>query len=328
MNDALQKERSKLEEWTRPGRQWWVIRISLLYVLLNTVPEKVFPWGPLGPATGAILLYGAVLLMWWMVTKAMESERLRVLQKRPRRFWDGWHGLSVLLVVPFAFRLFRLSGFPQKEFFYLLMFVGYVFLMEQGFSAKRTSFELLEARDQALRAKLAPHFIFNTLNTLHAQIERDPKGAQDTTEKLAHLFRQVVEVADRPTIPLREELSFVEAYLGIEKARFGERLRVRVEVPEELEAYEIPPLSLQVLVENAIKHGISRLESGGEVAITARQEPKGLRLEVTDPGGGTSSQSGTGTALETLRRRLARPEDLSLDPLEQGFRASLLWRSA
>ena len=88
--------------------------------------------------------------------------------------------------------------------------------------------------------------------------------AATTADRLASLFRQVLDLADRPRIPLREELGFVETYLGIERARLGSRLRVKVEVPENVEAVEIPPLSLQVLVENAVKHGVAPREDGGE----------------------------------------------------------------
>jgi two-component sensor histidine kinase len=186
------------------------------------------------------------------------------------------------------------------------------------------------ARDAALRARLAPHFIFNALNTLHAQIEHDPRAAQATTERLAQLFRQVLEVSERATIPLGQELAFVEGYLGIEQVRLGARLRVVIDVPEELEAAEIPPLSLQVLVENAIKHGVGSREEGGLVRVSARVGPAGLTrpglvLSVEDPGDGRSAGEGTGTALETLRARLERPEDLKLGPCASGYRASFSW---
>lgn len=183
-------------------------------------------------------------------------------------------------------------------------------------------------RDQALRAKLAPHFIFNTLNTLHAQIEADPRAAQATTERLAQLFRQVVEVADHPTIPLRQELSFVEAYLAIEQDRLGSRLRTAIDVPEELEDTPVPPLALQVLVENAVKHGVAASETGGTVAIRATRLGSTLQLCVTDSGQGAGSAPGTGTALDTLRQRLAKPEDLTLQRTAEGFRACFVWRHA
>ncbi len=201
------------------------------------------------------------------------------------------------------------------------------FLERHKSEAERQRRAATEAQDQVLRAKLAPHFIFNALNTLHAQIESNPRGAQATTEKLADLFRQVVQMSGQPTILLRQELAFVEAYLGIEQARLGDRLTVRIEIPEELEDSKIPPLSLQVLVENAVKHGIAPSELGGKILIGARRlNSNTLEFWVQDPGSGVAPTPGTGTALESLRQRLARPEDLCLEPNDQGFRVSFLSR--
>jgi two-component system sensor histidine kinase AlgZ len=184
-----------------------------------------------------------------------------------------------------------------------------------------------EAREQALRSRLAPHFLFNALNTLHAQIESDPRGAQATTERLARIFRKVLENAERPTVPLQEEWELVEAYLGLEQARLGSRLQVRMELPEDLESAPVPPLSLQVLVENAVKHGVAPLEEGGEVNVKAERTRTGdLRVTVTDPGSGSGATPGTGTALETLRQRLARPGDLEMGMRNGRHEATLVWR--
>lgn len=182
---------------------------------------------------------------------------------------------------------------------------------------------LRKAREAALRSKLAPHFLFNAFNTLHAQIETEPRGAQATTERLAGLFRQVLEVTEEPTVPLGRELAFVEDYLGIEKARLGERLKVKVEIPEELLGREVPVLGLQVLVENAVKHGVSPREEGGELRITAREEGQRLVVAVEDPGNGFSADGrGSGTALANLRSRLASPKDLVMEPIPGGHRVS------
>ena len=199
-------------------------------------------------------------------------------------------------------------------------------LERRGAEAERQQELAREARSEALRNKLAPHFIFNALNTLHAQIDQDPRAAQATTEHLAQLFRQVIAASDRPTIPLKEELAFVEAYLGIERARLGDRLRVTVEVPEALETAQVPPLALQVLVENAIKHGVAPLEQGGEVRIGAEQKGGALHLWVEDPGPGVSALQGTGTALATLRQRLEKPEDLDMGLVEGRHRVGFRWR--
>jgi hypothetical protein len=185
-----------------------------------------------------------------------------------------------------------------------------------------------EARDQELRARLAPHFIFNTLNTLAAQIDHEPAEAKATTQKLAALFRRVIDVTRRRTVPLAEELEFVEAYLGIEQARLGARLGVRIDVPEELETVEIPPLSLHVLVENAVLHGVAGSERGGTVVVRAERVADTIRLSVTDPGDGSSTQRGSGTALDVLRQRLARPEDLRTERSADGYRVSFVWKTA
>ena len=187
-----------------------------------------------------------------------------------------------------------------------------------------------EARQQSLRARLAPHFLFNTLNTLKALMAQDPARAEALVDQLGVLFRQVLVHAEAPSIPLREELAFVEAYLGIEQARLGDRLQVRIDVPEALEACDVPPLSLQVLVENAVKHGLSSLERGGEIRLRATMEGPDLLLEVSDPGPGPGTRSrdaaGTGTALETLRARLAAPGDLTLVRAGDRTVATFRWR--
>jgi hypothetical protein len=197
--------------------------------------------------------------------------------------------------------------------------------------AARHDRQLREAQDAALRARLAPHFIFNALGTLQAQIEKDPAAATQTADRLAHLFRQALAAAGRPTVPLREELEFVEAYLGIERSRLGSRLQVKIDVPEELEEIEIPPLSLQVLVENAVQHGIAPREDGGEIRIRARRsgpgENPGIVLSVDNPLA-PSSRPGTGTGLEALRGRLRTPGDLTTSSAAGAFHAEFWWSVA
>jgi hypothetical protein len=285
-------------------------------------------WGSGGFLAFSGILAAAILL-WRFAAWLYESERQRIEGKVASGRFGGWRGSIPMVFAAAGFLLgLRPNLFIQTTVLPFVIFVILVFVMEQSLAAKRTSFDLLEAREQALRAKLAPHFIFNTLNTLHAQIEQDPRGAQATTERLAQLFRQVIAVADQPTIPLKQELAFVEAYLGIEQARLGERLRLSIQIPEELEGAHVPPLSLQVLVENAIKHGVAPLEQGGELRIGAERENGSLRLWVEDPGSGFSAQRGTGTALETLRQRLERPEDLEMGMVDGRHRVGFRWRNA
>lgn len=185
---------------------------------------------------------------------------------------------------------------------------------------------LTEAREGALRARLSPHFLYNTLNTLEAQIEDDPRGALDTIQRLSALFEQVQNVTNRPTVPLREELNLVEDMLALERRRLGERLQLAIEVPEELLDRELPVLGLQVLVENAIRHAIAPRVEGGILRIRVEAEGQGLRVSVEDSGDGTSrGKNGTGQALANLRARLRRPSDLVMERCELGFRAAFRW---
>jgi signal transduction histidine kinase len=181
-------------------------------------------------------------------------------------------------------------------------------------------------RDLLLQAQLAPHFLFNSLSTLKGQIAEEPMEAHATADRLARLFRELMDLSDQTTIPLTRELAFVEAYLGLEKARLGERLQVHIQVPEELEDLPVPPLSLQVLVENAVRHAIASRVEGGLLSIRARCVPEGLQLVVGDPGTGESPMPGTGRGLQVLRARLARPSDLAFEKLPQGHQATLLLR--
>jgi Histidine kinase len=325
----LQCERDKLRQFDTGGRAWWVIRIVITAGLLNGPFLKLVgdagPWG----LCRLLAMLAASLLLWRAAAWLYESERRRIERKVGSGVLAGWRGAVPMVFVAAGFVLgIRPNLFVQTTVLPFVIFAVLALVMEQSLAAKRASFDLLEAREQVLRAKLAPHFIFNTLNTLHAQIERDPRGAQATAEHLAQLFRQVIEAADLVSIPLKQELAFVEAYLGIEQARLGDRLRVAIEVPEDLEASPVPPLSLQVLVENAIKHGVAPLEGGGEVRIGAERAAGVLHLWVEDPGPGFSPHRGTGTALETLRQRLERPGDLEMGLVEGRHRVGFRWRQA
>ncbi len=283
-----------------------------------------------------LLLFAASVCYFVIMLRSKELRRSKLASFSPREF-EAWRAKmearSVMIAIPIGVVLAVLSltlwhDLPIPVIFLFLFPVMILNSVVAGEHQFRLEKQEMVAREQALRAKLAPHFIFNTLNTLHAQIEADPRGAQATTERLAQLFRQVIEASDLPTIPLKQELGFVEAYLGIEQARLGERLTVCVDIPENLESALVPPLSLQVLAENAVKHGIAPLERGGDIRISARREGSSVVVEVSDPGTGIGASPGTGTALETLRARLARPQDLSLERKDGRTVASFRWRQS
>ena len=171
-----------------------------------------------------------------------------------------------------------------------------------------------EAELRALRAQINPHFLFNALTTIGYLIQTAPPRALETLLRLTSLLRGVLRSEGEFTT-LGRELEIVEAYLDIERARFEHRLRVTVDVPPRLRNIRVPPLLLQPLVENAVKHGIGQKQSGGQVLIRARVERTGderrrLALTVEDTGAGTTPQTlergrASGVGLRNVERRLA-----------------------
>ncbi len=156
-----------------------------------------------------------------------------------------------------------------------------------------------EAQLQALQAQINPHFLFNSLNSLRGLILENPTAAQDAVTRLSQLMRYSLTQSRRPTVPLCEELEAVRDYLAIEKMRFEERLEIDWQIEAGLEKIEVPPMCLQTLVENALKHGV------GKVQISARKTPNGLRLEVSNPGSLAPTKApSTSTGLANVRERL------------------------
>ena len=165
-----------------------------------------------------------------------------------------------------------------------------------------------EAELRALQAQINPHFLFNALNTLYGTIDRRSLQARRTVLNLAEIFRYFLQ-GNRTVISLSEELRIVEAYLEIEGLRFGDRLKTELNISDSARHTMIPILSIQPLVENAVKHGIGLKEGAGLVCVRAQEIAEGLRVSVEDTGVGFErsrrSEGGTGVGLENVRRRLA-----------------------
>ena len=162
-----------------------------------------------------------------------------------------------------------------------------------------------EAELSALQARINPHFLFNTLNSITALIGEDPARAEQVVAKLATLFRYALQSSRRGLVPVHEELRIVRGYLDIEQIRLGDRLRFAIDVDADLLDREIPVLLLQPIVENAIKHGIAPLVDGRRVDLRGWREGGTAVFTVHDDGTGTSQSPGTGEGLENVRQRLA-----------------------
>ncbi|MGA3010711.1 MAG: histidine kinase [Terracidiphilus sp.] len=147
---------------------------------------------------------------------------------------------------------------------------------------------LAEAQLSSLESRIHPHFLFNTLNSIAALIPVDPQRAEDTVGKLASLLRFSLNAQHSGLVPLAQELKIVRDYLEIESTRFGPRLRYEIIVPASLDSVRVPPLALQTLVENSVKHVAAMRTEGASIQVTGAKESGRVRLEVIDDGPGFS----------------------------------------
>jgi hypothetical protein len=206
---------------------------------------------------------------------------------------------------------------PVHVFIYGAILVGaytvqyYRRLRERELAATRLSAQLADARMQALRMQLNPHFLFNAMNSI-AMLVRDSRreAAVDTLEGLSDLLRYVLDDSARQEVRLKRELEFIERYLAIEKIRFQERLDVRLHADGDTLEALVPNLVLQPIVENAIRHGIANRVAATTVTVTARKKEGSLQLHVSDDGPGFRGTAGargsTGVGIDNTRKRLAQ----------------------
>ncbi|MBK6342995.1 MAG: histidine kinase [Flavobacteriales bacterium] len=156
-----------------------------------------------------------------------------------------------------------------------------------------------------LRAQMNPHFMFNALNGIRALIDEDPDQAKRAITQLSAILRNAMTTVRRRTVPLGEELDIVKSYLALEAMRYEERLRVRFNVDDSLAREHVPPMLLQTLVENAVRHGVARLPQGGDLVIGAQRGVHGMVLSVANSGHYEPGKvNGSGIGLRNTRKRL------------------------
>jgi two-component system LytT family sensor kinase len=221
----------------------------------------------------------------------------------PQGWWDG------------AKLLFWGTSSQNLLFYALLLGIAHLVLYYRRYREREQAAEqlargLTEARLQALKMQLQPHFLFNTLNAISALIPADAKPAIRMVARLGDLLRTTLEHEDTQEVTLREELAFLQPYLEIEQARLEDRLTVVMNIaPDTLDA-RVPHLLLQPLVENAVRHGIaSRIEPGRvEISASRGSDARFLQLEIRDDGKGVNrndeGRTRRGVGLTNIRSRL------------------------
>jgi hypothetical protein len=213
----------------------------------------------------------------------------------------------------------RLAIFFFSFYYFLIYAVLAGFMMwsesltrvqESQALAARESVLRAEAEAKAVRAQFNPHFVFNTLHSLMLLVRADPTAAERAIEDVASLIRyaSVLERRDQDVVPLSEEVEIARRYIGLETLRLADRLKVVWEIDPDLEQMAIPPFSLQTLLENAIKHGISPKEAGGTIRVRVRGGLDRLSIAVEDDGMGADPEEvrgAEGRGLSLLQRRVS-----------------------
>jgi signal transduction histidine kinase len=166
--------------------------------------------------------------------------------------------------------------------------------------------EALETQLRLLQAQIEPHFLFNVLSNIAGMIRADPVGAERTLANLSTLLRSSLRRTRASVTTLGEELDIIRAYLDIQQIRMGARLAYEIEIDDRLRHVPLPPMLVQPIGENAVRHGLDPLEEGGRLAIRVRETPGGVAIEVADTGRGIgANRPGPGTGLRNIRERLA-----------------------
>lgn len=260
--------------------------------------------------------------------------------KTKLQLWD-----SILLQIAFAilatiigiggalYLRARLAGeeMKQEAFFSSLVFGGFILLIFLFYSAyqeaRRDMLALkaavAEARYSTLEQQMRPHFLFNALNSLAELIESGESDSAKMTQTLADLYRQILTNSGLKTAPFQSEIDIARRYLEIEKIRFGKRLEFSFQVLVNTEEVFLPTLVVQTLVENAVKHGVAKSVSGGEIIVDLAQTKSGLyQLSVINSGEPLAKSSPSGTGLENTRSRLqllyGKRHDFSISTNESG----------
>jgi two-component sensor histidine kinase len=204
-------------------------------------------------------------------------------------------------------------------------------LAQQQTEAARLSEQLSKSQLSALRRQIEPHFLFNTLNAI-AGLVRDHQNetAVSMIVGLSDVLRRALEDSHRQEVPLAEEMNFLQKYLEIQKLRFADRLNLRVDVPQDLLVAKVPSLILQPMVENAVKHGISKRAQGGTIRISASRLDRMLLLSIFNEGPSLPQgweETGSGIGITNVRMRLQRlygdAFDLQLENEESGVKVSM-----
>jgi two-component sensor histidine kinase len=280
------------------GAKWLALSAltPITYYMAKRYPIRRVDWGH---AIASHVVGVIALTLGWALIGMVVERGLFGTAHSPRS-WSSEYGHWLLNVGTSAVVMYftMLAGFQA--------FIYYAEARERETHASRLAEQLAEARLQALRGQLNPHFLFNSLNAITVLVrDKNNRAAARVLELLSGLLRQVLRTEQPHEVALSEELEFVQRYLAIEQVRFADRLHVNFDIENETRDALVPTFLLQPLVENAIRHGVARREDAGQISISSRMTGAELHLSVRDDGMGFDPQSKhNGVGLSNTRERL------------------------
>jgi len=281
---------------------------SFIYSALIALPSMIFlhalarAYSERWPR--GFYLICAVILLATSLFGCLVGAWVQVLIRltEPARYWD-----EVKSSFSFAALMALVIGLSSTRFEIMRnrLSVAQNALHQKQIEQERANKLLVEARLSSLESRLQPHFLFNTLNSIAALIPSDPQRAEATVGKLASLLRFSLNAQQNGLVALDQELKIVRDYLEIEQTRFGTRLRSTIQIDAGLDALRLPPLTIQVLVENVIKHVVAHRSEGAAITLLARRSGALVEIDVIDDGPGfqlaeVSSDHGLGNLAARL----------------------------
>lgn len=311
--------------------------LAMVSTVNRLIDARDFGFGrvmsPAGPITLAFIeawTWAAFTpLIFWLGSRsgAVRSQLLRVLL-----LIVSGIGIAVAVYVLLDFARSQIITLPRRRgggppvfaplreigrFRFLNQLLVYAAVLATGFAREfflrdrrrqqhevRLQAQLAEAKLDALRMQINPHFLFNTLHAVSALVERDPGGVRRMIARLSELLRHTIDSRGTDEVPLREELAFLRRYIEIMEIRFQGKLQVAMNVGDDALDALVPNLVLQPIVENALEHGAARAEGEGRIELSARRDGDELRLAVRDNGPGLDDGAAAGVGVANTRARL------------------------
>lgn len=294
---------------------WWAILAPLIMVVTRRIRDRTSSrqqW--LAAHIGSFLIVH-------VVDVATYAFLTKLFSPAPRPF------------VPLLFSLVTFNAIAYGMIAVITTVLDYQdALRERGLRAAHLEAQLAMAQFQALRAQLHPHFLFNALNAISALIHKDATRADRMLARLSELLRLAIDTAATPEVRLIDEVEFVKRYLEIEHMRFGDRLKVSVDLAVETYDAMVPNMLLQPLVENAVRHGVAPHPGPGRVEIAAARDGERLGIVVRDTGAGmpasAPNEARAGVGLRATRERLEKlygpAQELALVNIPGGFETRVM----